>query len=180
MHSQLFFKSEIASLPIGNELLRTEKNIFPYASGRPSDELATLDEYYELIRNIIDENNETFEDYDVSIGTRLGNVVSDNIKCVYVSITYPLTNPAIIRFKCNQSITYGILHYLVTAAYQIVYKIEEDDDADPGLIIGTFNRAKSNGRFGIWGHDITDLVYNSCSTINIYDDYIVCNFDCDS
>lgn len=111
-------------------------------------------------------------------------VIDDNIKYVYAVISYPLANIAIIKFTCRQPVTYGMLLYLYTVAYKLVYKIEDYDVGHPtNHIPGMFNRQRSSGRFGIWGHDIEDLVYNGNSSICVYEganDSVVCRFECDS
>jgi hypothetical protein len=107
-----------------------------------------------------------------------------NIKKICVNIEYPLTNEAYIEFILNEGIevTYGFILYAYTIAYQLVYKIEEEiDDKNPGNISSKMlNRARSNGRYGIWGHAITDLCYNGYSSIWIHSNYVRCGFDCDS
>lgn len=47
--------------------------------------------------------------------------------------------------------------------YQKLYEWEEAQESH--LIPGMLNRAKTDGPFGIWGHDITDLIYNGHSSI---------------
>lgn len=181
------FKYEISTLPSSNKPLKVIKDIFPYG-GHPSYKVTSSDKYHTSILNdFINQNNEE-RDYgsdceiiDVEkIKTQLNVIVDDHIRTIYAVVTYPLTNQAIIKFECNKPVTFGMLLFLFTNAYQITYAIEESDDRDPGLMPGMFNRAKSNGRFGIWGHVIEDLCYNGGSEIQIYDSYIVCSFDCDS
>lgn len=181
------FNYEISTLPSGNNPSKVIKDIFPYG-GRPSDKVTSSDKYHTSILNdFIDQNNEE-RDYDSGceiidvekIKTQLNTIVDGRIRTIYAVVTYPLTTEAIIKFECNKPVTFGMLLFLFTNAYQITYAIEESDDRDPGLMPGMFNRAKSNGRFGIWGHVIGDLCYNGGSEIQIYDNYIVCNFGCDS
>lgn len=75
-------------------------------------------------------------------------------------------------------ITYGIILYITTYAYQLIYDLEEQDIGNPGYLGDSFNRAESNGRFGI--HVIGDLIYNGNSELLIYDNYIVIWLGCDS
>jgi hypothetical protein len=180
------FEYEITELPL-IKAVKPVKDYFPCDLGYPADNIPnSLGEYYniiisEFLESLSEEENE--DNYDeTSLKKLLNTVVSDNIKYVYATISYPLTNKAVIRFSCNNNkiITYGMLLYLYTKAYHIVYDTEEEDDKDPGHIPGLANRAISDGRFGIWGHDIGDLIYNGGSIIKIYDNYIICNFDCDS
>jgi hypothetical protein len=116
----------------------------------------------------------------------LNKPVSENssIKKVYTAIRYPLSRPARfcydITVEDSNPLTVGHLLYIYTLAYQMVYALEEEEEGDPGHIPGMLNRSKSDGPFGIWGHDIEDLVYNGGSTIEVYDGYVICDFDCDS
>lgn len=181
------FSYEISTLPSGNKPLQVIEDIFPYG-GRPSSKISSSDEYYKSILNDFITQNNVERDYDdeceiidvKKIKTQLNTIMADHIRTIYAVVTYPLTNQAIIKFECNKPVTNSMLLFLFTNAYQIAYAIEESDDRDPGLMPGMFNRAKSNGRFGIWGHVIGDLCYNGGSKIQIYDNYIVCNFGCDS
>lgn len=179
-------------------LVNTEENTFPYALGRPDDtikipecnDLVSLESYYDSI--ITDfmrcqEDQIAYADASEKIWskeellTKLNTVIHAENKCMYAEITYPLTNPALIKFNCTQPITYGMVLYLFTVAYQLVYDLEEQDDGHPGQISPTLiNRATSEGRFGIWGHDISDLLYNSVSTIKIYENHIFVDLSCDS
>ena len=56
---------------------------------------------------------------------------------------------------------------VVMDQYKKIYEEEEEEDGDPGYIPGMLNRAKSNGKYGIWGHDIGDLILH---TLYICDD----------
>lgn len=103
------------------------------------------------------------------------------IKYVICIITYPVTNDAIFKFDCsNIDVTYGVIMYLYTYAYQYMYELE--DTIPVGNIFGMLNRKKSEGRFGIWGHYIEDLVYNGNSSLKYVNDNetLICEFDCDS
>lgn len=190
-NSTLEFKYEISKLPItNNNPLKVINDIFPYG-GIPSEKLSSSSSYYKTILNdFIVQNEAELNDWGDDdwvkidadkINQQLYTIVDDHIKTIYTMIDYPLTNQAVIKFECNEPITYGMLLFLYTNAYQIVYDIEESDDCDPGQISNhCLNRATSKGRFGIWGHSIGDLCYNGSSIIHIYNDHIVCNFDCDS
>jgi hypothetical protein len=103
------------------------------------------------------------------------------VKNVVVHINYPVTNPACFKFNCeNISVTYGMVLYLYTYAYQLMYKLEDEECGPTPNIPGMINRGKSDGQFGIWGYDIGDLVYNGSSLIHVCDDTVVCYFSCDS
>lgn len=164
--------------------------------GRPSLPIKDLDTFVEslieeYVENLDSDNstqeyNNENEVKDVGIEkvlSELSTIVSESINVVYTYITYPLGNPAIFRYEMDLSdeqLTVGDLLWIYSKSYQKVYEIEESDDCNPGYIPGMLNRANSNGRFKIWGHVLTDLVYNGRSEISIYDDFVVCVFNCDT
>lgn len=110
----------------------------------PSKKLASLISFYQRMEkgNLIQKIKKP----------KCRDIVSkSNINYVHARIDYPLSNRATIQFKCNTKITYGILLYLYTIAYQLVYKIEDLDVGCPTENnSGTFNRQTSDGRYGIW------------------------------
>jgi hypothetical protein len=116
----------------------------------------------------------------------LKKVVLTDVNYLYCVITYPLNNEAVLRFAIpdNTILNVATILYLYTYAYQKVYKIEEQDLNTP---VGTvapsmLNRAQSNGMYGIWGHNITDLVYNGFGKVYQYTEKncAVCILSCDS
>lgn len=141
------------------KLVSKIENVFVKYDHRPNNTLTTLDEFYE-----------TFRGKDKRTAQKIINNTRV-IKYIYAKITYPLKVPALIKFTCNDdvTVTYGLLLYAYTKAYQLVYDLEH-----------TFIKAGTYGKFGIWGHAIGDLVYNCLSTIETYDTFVVCIFDCDS
>ncbi|TXD81899.1 hypothetical protein ESY86_18335 [Subsaximicrobium wynnwilliamsii] len=89
-------------------------------------------------------------------------VISEN-KVVFV-IEYPLTKPAEINIdaKTNLGFTRAELVSAVSAAYHRIYKEELETSIIKTIPVeereGTVNRNETNGSYGIWGHDIGDLV----------------------
>ena len=83
-------------------------------------------------------------------------VIEDN--CFELKIDYPLFQSSIrivITDRCFSRID---LLRAISNEYFEVYREEEEDDRNPGLIPGMLNRATTSGRHGIWGHQIEDLV----------------------
>lgn len=75
-------------------------------------------------------------------------------------IRYPLHNPAKFAFNTHfQGMTRAKLVSLIRKYYKKVY---DEEDKNVGkktdCIPGMFNRDTSNGKYGIWGHHIGDLV----------------------
>ena len=47
--------------------------------------------------------------------------------------------------------------------YKQIYEEEEGELGDPGTYNNLYNRKKSAGKYGIWGHYLEDLVIESVS-----------------
>lgn len=78
-------------------------------------------------------------------------------------IDYPLTVPAVFEIKTGtKGLTRAQIIEKVVKFYHKIYK-EEDKSVGhkTGHIPGMFNRQKSEGKYGIWGHDISDLMLGS-------------------
>ncbi len=152
------------------------QDILPYAM-EPRQQITNYDDF---VNTFVSKMTDT-SILDADVAKLLFNTkVKDGIFTIYTIIEYPVRESAIFKFETSSEITYGILLYAYTIAYQLMYALEEEDDADPGHIPGMVNRDTSNGRFGIWGHDIGDLAYNGRSQVWIHDHRVVCNFICDS
>lgn len=78
-------------------------------------------------------------------------------------ITYPLSNPYTGKFKVGKSgMTRSKLVDKVIKAYKKIYATEDEDvGEETGNIPGMLNRASSNGRYGIWGHCMEDLMLHT-------------------
>ncbi|EGC36645.1 hypothetical protein DICPUDRAFT_150822 [Dictyostelium purpureum] len=110
-------------------------------------------------------------------------IIKDNIKEVYCYINGYFDQPATIKVvRPDSSVPLSNIELLAiyTSAYQWIYKEEESQVGNPGHIEGMLNRDQSHGRYGIYGHDLGDLVYNSFSDISIYSSFIYCEFRVDS
>lgn len=59
-------------------------------------------------------------------------MIINNVNTIYCIITYPLHKPATIKFTCKVPVTYGMLLYAYTIAYQWVYELEEEEEEDDG------------------------------------------------
>lgn len=75
-------------------------------------------------------------------------------------IDYPVTNEYKKNFKTGvKGMTRLQFADLVCQEYHKMYNEEDKSSGgDPGHIAGMYNRNKSEGKYGIWGHDIGDLV----------------------
>jgi hypothetical protein len=75
-----------------------------------------------------------------------------------VKIDYPLTNPDYLEIEAEH--TFGGLLWEIANRYREIYAGEdktatEVESPNPQLI----NRGRSNGNYGIWGHDLEDLYF---------------------
>lgn len=110
-------------------------------------------------------------------------IIAKDVVNIIAWINYPLNRDAYINFhmKNENIITYGILLYLYTAAYQLVYKLEDEDVGhETGHIPNMGNRLPSAGRFGIWGHDLGDMYYSGKSLVRIFPKTLVFGVECGS
>jgi hypothetical protein len=77
---------------------------------------------------------------------------------IIINITYPLRNPAQVRVVEPAPITRRRLAELISQAYQQVYREEEASKSGHAKGNGMLlNRRETNGKYGIWGHDLGDL-----------------------
>lgn len=78
---------------------------------------------------------------------------------IYIMLDYPLSKEFIFKVdsKDEKGFTIGSFCDAVIRLYKQVYKEEHDEVGDPGHVAGMLNRKESNGKYGIWGHDIGDL-----------------------
>lgn len=88
-------------------------------------------------------------------------VIKDNTAVLVID--YPLNKPVEIEIKSNESIGFkrGELIQLVSKEYKRIYKEEEKSAKTKTVPLedrqGLVNRNETDGKYGIWGHDIEDL-----------------------
>jgi hypothetical protein len=75
-----------------------------------------------------------------------------------VKIDYPLTNPDYLDIELEHA--FGGILWEIANRYKEIYAGEdktatEVESPNPQLI----NRGRSNGNYGIWGHDLEDLYF---------------------
>lgn len=87
-----------------------------------------------------------------------------------LDITYPLS--VYPRFETLNPIkdSFELMSFFCRCYYE-VYAMEEDSIGNPeiGHIPGMYNRVTTDGCFGIWGHDIDDLVLEDIDFIELPD-----------
>ena len=87
-------------------------------------------------------------------------VIKENL--VRVSIDYPLTNQYEFTLTSNKGFTRRQLLLEISRNYFKLYEEEENTATIKTIPIHKrttmYNRNQTNGKYGIWGHDIADLV----------------------
>ncbi len=79
---------------------------------------------------------------------------------IRVAVDYPLREEHVFTLNSNDSAGFrrGELALKIAQLYQRIYAEEERSSAEPaGLVPGLLNRTRTEGTYGIWGHDISDL-----------------------
>ena len=99
---------------------------------------------------------EVFEEYsDIS-----EMVTSLGLSGLYAfSYSYPLSVIATFEHQITPEMTGEDFLVLGRSDYERIYKEEENQAGNPGHIPGMLNRARSLGKYGIWGHDFEDLYF---------------------
>jgi len=148
-----FHRTIVSSIPVKSfECLFSKEHIFRSdCQHKPSDEINSLENYYK-----------TFGEYIETAKT----VVRDNVKHIYACVMSPFDEEIDILYTCpnGTKVTYGLLLCLHTFANQYVYKLTE--------IAAPAKRRRVQ-------NSINNLQYNGISCIEVYDDAVVCDFDCD-
>jgi hypothetical protein len=84
---------------------------------------------------------------------------------VTVVIDYPLKKEFLFKLSSNGEFTKGQLAQLISDQYKKIYQAEEKSATiktiPPKKRKGLANRNETNGEYGIWGHDLSDLVLSA-------------------
>ena len=87
-------------------------------------------------------------------------------------ITYPLK--VIVEVEIENVETIGELLLKIAQTYRIIYDEEEKSSTVDVLPederVPLLNRNSTDGKYGVWGHDIDDLVFES---VEIYDNGVI-------
>lgn len=79
-----------------------------------------------------------------------------------IRFDYPLSNPVTFKFV-DGPYTRRELAQLICSCYQTIYREEDESTKIPAGQISPnmLNRNMTDGKYGIWGHDIGDLVLHT-------------------
>lgn len=90
-------------------------------------------------------------------------------KFIKIVIDYPLTNQYEFTLKSENGFTRGQLLTEISKHYYLLYKEEERTATIKTIPVDKrttmYNRNETNGKYGIWGHDIADM---DISGISVY------------
>ena len=79
---------------------------------------------------------------------------------ITIEFTYPLSVKVTVECKQKKEFTRMNLFELIYEEYKIIYE-EEAEVGDPGAYESLYNRKRSQGKCGIWGHFLEDLCIES-------------------
>lgn len=98
-------------------------------------------------------------------GQRFPDEIVIPLQTIRVEYEYPFNNPATFTHQADkpEGFTRAHLAREIASQYQRIYQEEEAAVGNPGHIPGMMNRQRSAGPYGIWGHDLGDLVLHSVS-----------------
>jgi hypothetical protein len=106
----------------------------------------------------------SIEDADKEVSNLIGkNEIVLTEQVVDVTIDYPLENATTIELRSDKKFgfTRAELILKIRAEYKRIYKEEESSAKEKTIPIekreGLINRNATNGKYGIWGHDLEDL-----------------------
>ena len=91
--------------------------------------------------------------------TKLDEVILPCNSTFTLVINYPLTNPFTQKIDTCNGITRKEFVDIVVKCYKRIYTEEKKSTkVKVGRASGMYNRNRTNGVWGIWGHDLGDLV----------------------
>ena len=80
---------------------------------------------------------------------------------IFIEFRYPLSKEVLLRFQKEGGFTKRDLLKRIGEGYKKIYEDEAEASPDPGTYDNLYNRRRSEGRYGIWGHYLEDLVIES-------------------
>lgn len=86
-----------------------------------------------------------------------GNPLVTERTTIQINFDYPLSRPVCLEFSNPHGFTCYDFFKAVYDGYSKIYREEDAQEGDPGMVDGMFNRNSSEGAYGIWGHYMEDL-----------------------
>ncbi|KKM95138.1 hypothetical protein LCGC14_1191200 [marine sediment metagenome] len=104
-----------------------------------------------------------YEDEKIRVSLIKPNEVVIEEEELTMVINYPLSVDARLDFKKKGGFTRIFIFKSIYEAYKQIYEEEDEECGDPGTYNNLYNRSRSEGKYGIWGHYLEDLVIESVS-----------------
>ncbi len=82
---------------------------------------------------------------------------------ISISFTYPLSVEVMVECEKEGGFSRMDLFKLIYENYKMFYEEENTEVGDPGIYGKLYNRKKSEGKYGIWGHYLEELYIESLS-----------------
>lgn len=76
---------------------------------------------------------------------------------ITIKFTYPLSIEVVNEYQQKGGFSRKDLFRYIYETYKNIYEEEEGQVGDPGTYERLYNRKKSEGPYGIWGHQLGDL-----------------------
>ena len=77
---------------------------------------------------------------------------------VSIKFSYPLDNMVSFEYSNKGRFTRLDLFRCIYEGYDNIYETEGNEIGNPGTYENLYNRRPSEGRYGIWGHYLDDLI----------------------
>lgn len=103
---------------------------------------------------------------------------------IMLLVSYPLNNPAKFELTSNKGFTRKELILKISEKYYEIYNSEEQSATIKTIARqnrkGLVNRNTTNGKYGVWGHDIEDLDLSSIEVYKTLDNKILLKLNIES
>ena len=96
------------------------------------------------------------EDYVVDHIINPDEVVIE-AETIHVTFRYPLSVEVVFDYTNDGGFTRKGLYRCIYEGYKKIFDEEEQEVGDPGIYERLYNRRRSEGKYGIWGHYMDDL-----------------------
>ena len=164
-------KNKLGTKEQVSDLLDALKDINGYKKHRKLGDPAEPLNFSELKRDL---DKSSVKQIDFEIGEGCPSVVSYNDKNrrhelqnaedlviedekIKILFNYPLSTEVTLEFENIGGFTRMDVFRCIYEGYKKIYDEEEEDAGDPGSAPNLLNRGESEGRYGIWGHYISEL-----------------------
>lgn len=139
-------------------------------------------EHQKIVQNIKYKERVPLSAPPEEIAKRISNPNKDvlNIETIYIIYYYPLSNAFICEYNSTTGFGFTKLRLveLIAETYRQIYG--EEEATTKRLVIpmeermkkiGLMNRNQTDGKYGIWGHDLEDLSLNHIKIIKYNNRY---------